>query len=719
MLLDLPNPVLRRVLLHSHPHDIQRLRRCCACLRDLLRLRCLDCDDSGSAGVNNLAVGDQARLLNLSFAQENLRASVAGWDGRVDSRQGIAVRDMALMWAKLGPDYLAALLCDYGFSADMVLLDCFPGLTDGPYSFQYAFAVLDCVRGRSHLSSRTKQGVADFMEGPISRLVTAAVRTALQNLPRVATPLARLLSDHLADWILLADDAELFHNSCRCRGEAGLPYFWGVTNAVGLLERLAKSDAVRIATRVALPPIYSDWALERAAKRPIIGFDTPQSVRDTNYRNWKGRVSNILRRIVDTGLIDQAVDGIILFNTYLDQCFADISLMESGHATIEAIKSGQAAILTELIEKVGLDGYSAPITFAKQRARKAFRPKTHIMSSLDESIGRHLLKVYNQRTGVNRNIFTDDYLAFVMLKDDGPLFAEYLSALDPEDEKNKNSVLGMSDIATDLNASNVVSHILRWAGGLREDALSRAIAAESSDVVRLLLSSDQGRRVPTDPKLLKLFSKHASESALLTLEALLESPCMDGRGFDALRPWALRAAYLQYPQTRGRVSEAEAHLRRRTRVLIERVLSPAVRKNLPEVLPILCALGRAASARELREGVPETADPRQWVRACVSEAAGDGEAEVVVGLLAAAAEVVMPTASAARGDGDGDGRRTGAVLVFVEEALTCAFQFDRAGVAEHVLQWCEQARVPREDVAFILRSRLLDNTLGNALLRPT
>ncbi|KAJ1562577.1 hypothetical protein HK405_010461 [Cladochytrium tenue] len=339
-----------------------------------------------------------------------------------------------------------------------------------------------------------------------------------------------------------------------------------------------------------------------------------------------------------TGLIDQAVGGITLFN--IVEYMPGLPWTENDYASIAAIKLGQVAILKELIKTMGLHGFANPISWACTASPTQFH--------------------------------------------DGPMFSEYLGDLNPGVESVKSSVLDWADKAIELNASTVVGVVLRWANSLREDALSRAVAAESADVVRLLLSSSRGYPAPAESVVLGLFEKTLSESVLLTIEALFERPPLNVGSVQLKSPYA----FLRLPNLRGPVTEAETQFRRRALAVVSSALGQVVQDNLAMVLPALCALGREAGIEELRGAVPECGDVRRLVRVCIGAAARSGEAGVVMKLLAT-------------GTHEGPDR-----LAAVKEALIFAESLDRVNLAERVLEWSFKEFVPREELASFICGRL-------------
>ncbi|KAJ1555014.1 hypothetical protein HK405_003444 [Cladochytrium tenue] len=393
-----------------------------------------------------------------------------------------------------------------------------------------------------------------------------------------------------------------------------------------------------------------------------------------------------------TSLIDQAVGGITLFNTIANKPLHYTTLVEVGCSQLAAIRRSQVAILRELIGKYGHRGYANPLKFAKQHALGPFLPNKQLLDFLDESIGSYILDARNRWSGPKRGLYTEDFLTFMLIKDDGPLFAEFLSELDPTDERNRDFVLDWADEAIELNASNVVWLALDWAYGLRDDALTRAVVAMSADVVRLLLSDGTHNWTLSTDVVLDLLEETLSERVLRTIVAIFERPppnlatlkCRQDSSTSRLhnlRSYDVpKARPLFEPlKTQGPLTATETRLRRRALDVIDRLLGPFVRTNLPAALPALCALGRAPDATELRAGVSECGDPRRLVRACVAAAARAGDARVAVEVLEAGAAL---QAAAAGGGGGG-----GSDAVAVTEALRAAYEGDRAEVAERVLEW--------------------------------
>ncbi|KAJ1567950.1 hypothetical protein HK405_004168, partial [Cladochytrium tenue] len=374
---------------------------------------------------------------------------------------------------------------------------------------------------------------------------------------------------------------------------------------------------------------------------------------------------------------------------------------------------GQVAILRELIGKYGHRSYANPLKFAKQRAWGPFLPNKQLLDFLDESIGGYILDAHNQWSGPKRDLYTEDFVTFVLLKDDGPLFAEFLSELDPADERNRDFVLGWAEKAIELNASNAVKLALDWTNGLREDALTRAVVAMSADVVRLLLSRGTHTWTLSTGVVLDLLEKTLSEPVLLTIEAIFERPppSLAALKCQIVIPGLFdekARALFKLLKTLGPVTETETRLRRRVLTVFDRLLGTFVRTNLPAVLPALCALGRAPDVAELRVVVSECGDPRQLVRICVAAAARAGETRVAIEVLAAGAALQ----AAGGGGGGGD---AGAIA----EALRAAYEGDRAEVAERVLEWAAgPGNVSPEEVEDAVRGCLRNAKELDLLERP-
>ncbi|KAJ1548423.1 hypothetical protein HK405_003250, partial [Cladochytrium tenue] len=414
------------------------------------------------------------------------------------------------------------------------------------------------------------------------------------------------------------------------------------------------------------------------------------------------------------------VGGITLFNAIANKPVHYTGLAEVSSSQLAAIRLGQVAILRELIGKYGHRGYANPLKFAKQHALGPFLPNKQLLDFLDESIGGYILDSHNQWSGPKRDLYTEDFLTFVLLKDDGPLFEEYLSELDPTDERNRDFVLDWADEAIELNAKNAVRLAIDWANGLRENALTRAVVAMSADVVRLLLSGGTHNWTPSTDTVLDLLERTLSEPVLRTIEAIFERPrpnlatlkCRQdslwrshgGRSYDVPKTQPL----FELLKTQGPVTEPETRLRRRALAVIDRLLGPFVRTNLPAVLPALCALGRAPDAAKLRACLSECSDPQRLVRACVTAAARAGEARVTVEVLGAGA--VLRAAAAGGGGSDADA---------VAEALRAAYEGDRAEVAEQVLEWAARpGGVSPEELEEAVRRCLWNRPDLDILVRP-
>ncbi|KAJ1555305.1 hypothetical protein HK405_002749, partial [Cladochytrium tenue] len=346
--------------------------------------------------------------------------------------------------------------------------------------------------------------------------------------------------------------------------------------------------------------------------------------------------------------------------------------------------------------KCNLRSFSKAIAFAKQWARQSLVAREHILPVLDEIIAGYLHETCYEWSGPRHDLFTDDFLTYVLLKDDAALFAEYLALLNPSDETFKTSVLDWVDKAIDMDANRIVSVVLTSPHTLRTDALERAVAAESAGVVRVLLSkSEESWPLPL-PAVANLLRKALSESVLKTIEAVFERP---PSGLVAAR-LSLPHNCLCLPQPTGLTREAAARFRRRALAVIARVLDPVVQCHMAQLLPRLCALGHTPSLAELRAAVSEFGDPRRMVLKCVESAAESGEAGVVVQLL---------QTDTLAGEVDR--------LAAIDKALYWANWNLQTEVAERVLAWADAQGVPQHKLAFIIRSCIRND--WDALDRPT
>ncbi|KAJ1559335.1 hypothetical protein HK405_011041, partial [Cladochytrium tenue] len=234
-----------------------RLRRCCSLLHSLLRLSPADSaiapaetvsnnsggggDGGGEAGDSNLGSSSQLGLIGLGFALANLRTSISGWFGGLQFTTielETHIRGMGLNWIQLGTVYFAGLLCDYGFSSD-ILFATFPNVV--------TFGTMAAKEFLNHNTNRYEkdyQMTVDFMSCKAAELATAAARTVMRH-PRLATVSSvHLFSDSMAAWILLLDDVRLFESFLKLRCDLGVPY---AQNETDLLALAAKSGASRIA----------------------------------------------------------------------------------------------------------------------------------------------------------------------------------------------------------------------------------------------------------------------------------------------------------------------------------------------------------------------------------------------------------------------------------------------------------------------------------------
>ncbi|KAJ1567367.1 hypothetical protein HK405_006236, partial [Cladochytrium tenue] len=145
---------------------------------------------------------------------------------------------MGLDWIHLGTVYFAGLLCDYGFSFD-VLIAAFPKMIS-PETVT-ALEFLD--EEMNNFSDEIYRKTVDFMSCRGAELATAAARTVMRH-PRLAVSSVDLFSDCMAGWILQLDDVQLFEAFLKLGHGQGMPYY---RNKKHLLELAAKSGASRIA----------------------------------------------------------------------------------------------------------------------------------------------------------------------------------------------------------------------------------------------------------------------------------------------------------------------------------------------------------------------------------------------------------------------------------------------------------------------------------------
>ncbi|KAJ1556282.1 hypothetical protein HK405_003360 [Cladochytrium tenue] len=380
-------------------------------------------------------------------------------------------------------------------------------------------------------------------------------------------------------------------------------------------------------------------------------------------------------RIAD--IVDQAVEGILLFNTYVKRTLQS----ESDHSSIAAIQSGQLAILQKVLQISGMQYADKPLKFAKQWVRNQALSIGPIMNWVEEAVGRFLRSARDDWRGPKLDLFTDNFLTLVLINDEGALFAEYLGALDRQAVHAVDSVLALVETAVDLDAGSVVDTARSWCGGLHEDTLSRAVAAGSPRALHALLPRDSRGWTLPQPAFTELVTKELSDPILLTLEILVDRPPSNA---DRLNfPQGRGEFLLPIPQTYGAVTAAEYGQRRRALETIRRFDVGGDR--LAGMVPVLCALGAKPLARDLRVGAHNFLAPRIFVEQCLGAAAGAGEAEVVVQLLASAVK---------------DGHD---LMFALFDVLYCAIKYDRLNVLEAVLDYLASVRLSRDDAEYIAR----------------
>ncbi|KAJ1548851.1 hypothetical protein HK405_013974 [Cladochytrium tenue] len=427
MLLELPEEILRSILLHLHPCVVQSLRRCCLSLRDLLRLRHASEIDEQPPRTSDKA----PRFINRRFALENLRTAIADWPFTDDFVSMLHFTDT--YWRRLGPDYLAAMFFDYGFTRTTLML-C---LLHEQHSEYHEFASkIVCIYfdDREFLRIEDRPQVRNFMAGQDAHLMTSAARTAMAYLADGGTPVGNLLSDELATWILLADEAGLFELFLRGREKAGvrsaecdqsvLEYAaqMGATRVVRMLVlssslcvaptmvaleaaiRLDDAAMVRLLVSEAPEPLnpriclnpqllsrYFDRhhfsAVEALLEPAEMGInatlpcnleEAPDRITDPNHRDWEKRVSAAIRKLIDTKSIGAESAPSFMYTA----CVAgDLDLVQElfqfpgaeysfGHAISVAGINGHAAIVREIIQEAQRRGITIADDIAGVRRRE-------------------------------------------------------------------------------------------------------------------------------------------------------------------------------------------------------------------------------------------------------------------------------------------------------------------------------------------------------------
>ncbi|KAJ1564445.1 hypothetical protein HK405_014859, partial [Cladochytrium tenue] len=138
---------------------------------------------------------------------------------------------MGLDWIHLGTVYFAGLLCDYGFSFD-VLIAAFPKMISPETA-----TALEFLNEEISVSEEVYRKTVDFMSCRGAELATAAARTVMRH-PRLAVSSVHLFSDCMAGWVLQLDDVQLFEAFLKLGHGEGMPYYQDKKH---LLANVAKS----------------------------------------------------------------------------------------------------------------------------------------------------------------------------------------------------------------------------------------------------------------------------------------------------------------------------------------------------------------------------------------------------------------------------------------------------------------------------------------------
>ncbi|KAI9335420.1 hypothetical protein DFJ73DRAFT_798860, partial [Zopfochytrium polystomum] len=348
MLLDLPLPLFRAVLVHLHPHQVQMLRCCCTHLREVLRLR----NASDTATDDEAGQTGSERLVNYPFALENMRCSKA--INGIDVTESPPAGKIGLSWKQLGPDYLAALFHLCGFHQS-VFMQSVPEILPEPGKFYgnstpHPYRVM--VDG-GFVHAESKKRIEDYMQSEVARLVTSAAKTVARYAD-CYPPNVLFYKHDLLQWTLAADDEYLFAVLEQKKD------LWMVKREVDLTQKAVEIGAYRIARKLVLsgagirfaaylqkamwlddgalvrllvtaaPASFSartvlssedvqthfdqkhlaaiEALLEAApgginAERPWRRQDRPDWVQSDAWIGWNHTVSRILKRLVDTNSI--------------------------------------------------------------------------------------------------------------------------------------------------------------------------------------------------------------------------------------------------------------------------------------------------------------------------------------------------------------------------------------------------------------------------------
>ncbi|KAJ1569572.1 hypothetical protein HK405_001450 [Cladochytrium tenue] len=317
---------------------------------------------------------------------------------------------------------------------------------------------------------------------------------------------------------------------------------------------------------------------------------------------------------------------------------------ESELNCIKNVNFGQTALLREVVQASGLQGLGRELLAAEGRSLP------HVKTYLDEAIGDHLCKTVQEWSGPKKDIFTDDFLAFVLFKNDGPLFAEYVTNHGPFSwlqsrsiskfagikRSYRLSVTNLVEIAIDQDSCNVLACVPPDAPVLQGGALERAIYGMRAGAVELLLSRNVEQVELAESAVLEFANMTASESWLKVIESLTWHSSKIKFTRPPNSPKRLPIVTRQIV-SRSK-NEVDFAFRKRA-IEIFRTPNFMFLEDADTDLPIsYCFLLRRITLQGLLIALPDNSTARsQQVYSCIRFAAKCGDASDVVDLLTVAA----------------------------------------------------------------------------------
>ncbi|KAJ1548662.1 hypothetical protein HK405_000965, partial [Cladochytrium tenue] len=368
-------------------------------------------------------------------------------------------------------------------------------------------------------------------------------------------------------------------------------------------------------------------------------------------------------------------------------------LIKSELNCVEDVNFGQTVLLREVIQASGLQGLGRKLLDAKGTSIP------HVKKCLDVAIGDHLSKTVKEWSGPKNDIFTDDFLAFVLFKDDGPLIAEYMTNLGPFSwlqshsisklpgisKSDSLSVTNLVEIAIDRHSCNILAYVPPDAPVLQGGALERAIYGKRAGAVELLLSRNFGHIELAESVVSDVANMTASEPWLKVLESLARHSSK----VNFTRPpnWPKRLPIVTRQIVSRSKNEVDFAFRKRA-IEIFRMPNSVFGEDADTDLQFSHRfLLRRITLQSLLTALPDESAARTLqIYSCVEFAAKCGDASDVIDLLTVAAA--------------NDADR----LVGVEAALIAAISDRcRIDIIAAVLQYALSSNLSKDELAIIVR----------------